>query len=179
MRVRIGLVALSAAMLAGGTAWGQAAPMPMEHHESKPPAPLSKSLEISVMGKSVTLTVADLQAMPQRTVTVHNGHNNMDESYTGVGVDDLLKKYGVTMEGPGAQQVYHSYVKAAGTDKYSVLYSASELQSGLHTGDSIVALSVNGKPLGADGEFKMVVAGEKKPARWVRNLSSLTYVTVQ
>ncbi len=31
----------------------------------------------------------------------------------------------------------------------------------------------------ADGKFKMVISGEKKPARWVRNLSSITVVTIE
>jgi hypothetical protein len=44
---------------------------------------------------------------------------------------------------------------------------------------SIVALGVDGTGRGDEGEFKMVVAGEKRPARWVRNLKSLTVVTVE
>lgn len=150
----------------------------MEKHEAKPPSTPSSSLVVTMNGKSATLSIADLQAMPQRTLTVHNGHSNVDETYSGVGVSDLLTKYGMTLENGGATKVYHSYVKAEGTDHYWVLYSASELAFGLHKGDSIVALSVNGMPLGADGAFKMVSADEKKPARWVRNLQSLTVVTV-
>jgi hypothetical protein len=42
-----------------------------------------------------------------------------------------------------------------------------------------VALGVDGKGLGDEGEFKIVIAGEKRPARWVRNLNSLTVVTVE
>ena len=158
---------------------GQQAPMePMhEHHDSKPSVP-SKSLVVTVNGKAAALSVTDLQAMPQRTLTVHNGHSNVDETYSGVGLGDLLEKYGMTLKGDGAQQIYHSYVRAEGTDGYWVLYSASELEFGLHIGDAVVALSVDGKPLGADGEFKMVSADEKKPARWVRNLKALTVVTL-
>ncbi len=157
---------------------GQQAPMePMEHHEHKPTTP-SKSLVVTVNGKPATLSVTDLQAMPQRTLTVHNGHSNVDETYSGVGLGDLLEKYGMTLKGDGAQKIYHSYVRAEGTDGYWVLYSASELEFGLHIGDAVVALSVDGKPLGADGEFKMVSADEKKPARWVRNLKALTVVTL-
>ena len=158
---------------------GQQAPMePMqEHHEHKPTTP-SKSLMVTVNGKTATLSAADLQAMPQRTLTVHNGHSNVDETYSGVGLSDLLEKYGMTLKGDGAQKIYHSYVRAEGTDGYWVLYSASELEFGLHIGDAVVALSVDGKPLGADGDFKMVSADEKKPARWVRNLKSLTVVTL-
>ncbi len=149
----------------------------MEKHEARPATP-SSSLTFTMNGKTATLSMADLQGMPQRTLTVHNGHSNVDETYAGVGLSDLLAKYGMTLENGGAAKVYHSYVKAEGTDHYWVLYSASELAFGLHIGDSVVALSMDGKPLGAEGAFKMVSADEKKPARWVRNLQSLTVVTL-
>ena len=166
----------------GGAATAVAQQAPAEpmhaHHDSKPATP-SKSLLVTVNGKSATLSMADLEALPQRTLTVHNGHTNVDETYTGVGLSDLLEKYGMTLKGDGAQKIYHSYVRAEGTDHYWVLYSASELELGLHIGDAVVALSMDGKPLGTEGDFKMVSADEKKPARWVRNLQSLTVVTLQ
>ena len=171
--------ALAVCACAGMNGFGQQTPTaPMqEHHDRKPSAP-SKSLVVTLNGKAATLSMADLQAMPQRTLTVHNGHSNVDETYTGVGLSDLLEKYGMTLQGAGAQKIYHSYVRAEGTDNYWVLYSASELEFGLHLGDAVVALSMDGKPLGADGDFKMVSADEKRPARWVRNLKSLTVVTL-
>jgi len=152
--------------------------MPMDHGSAKPAVP-SHTLTITANGKSVTMSMADLQALPQRTLRVHNGHNNQDETYTGVGLDDLLAKYGVSLANGNAHKVYHSYLKAEGTDKYWVLYSASEVIPELHTWDAIVAITVNGQPILADGEFRMVAGGERRPARWVNNLSSLTIVTLE
>jgi hypothetical protein len=40
--------------------------------------------------------------------------------------------------------------------------------------DVIVATSMDGKPLGADGELKLVSTADKKPERWVRNLAAIT-----
>ena len=68
-----------------------------------------------------------------QTLKVHNGHNNQDEVYTGVAPSDLLAKYGVALTDP--HKVYHTCVKAQGTDKYWVLYSASELEPSLATWD--------------------------------------------
>jgi hypothetical protein len=166
-------VAVAVLAMGLGVAKGQ-----MEAHEHKPSVP-STSLTVSVDGKPVSFTLAELQAMPQRTLKVFNAHTKMDESYSGVGVSDLLAKYGVTTEGGGAKRVYRSYVKAEGTDHYWVIYSASELEPSLHATDAIVALSADGKPLGEDGAFKLVTGSEKKPARWVRNLTALTLVTVE
>ena len=165
------------ALACGSMAHAQA-PATEEHHEHKVKVP-STSLTVMGGGKTMTFSVADLQAMPQRTLVVHNGHSNVDETYMGVGLSDLLAKFGWTMENGGAKKVYHSYVRAEGTDRYFVLYSASELEPALHTGDAIVALMVDGKPIVEDGKFKFVAEGEKKPARWVTNLSSLSFVTVE
>jgi len=151
--------------------------MPMDHGSAK--STPSHTLTVTANGKSATLTVADIKAMPQRTLRVHNGHNNQDETYTGVGLDDLLAKYGISLANGNAHKVYHSYLKAEGTDKYWVLYSASEVIPELHTFDAIIAISVNGEPILADGEFRIVAGGERRPARWVNNLSALTIVTLE
>ncbi len=173
-----GLMAL--AMSAGAEAQAQATQMPMGEHEQMPmkPSVPSTTLTVTIDGKATTLSVGDLQAMPQTTLTAKNGHNGKDESYTGVAVGDLLAKLGFTFDNKTAKRTYHSYVKAEGTDGYWVLYSASELTPVLRETASIVALTVDGKPLGDEGAFKMVIGGEKRPARWVRNLKALTVVTL-
>jgi hypothetical protein len=43
-----------------------------------------------------------------------------------------------------------------------------------HAGDVIVASSMDGKGLGADGNLKLISTEDKKPQRWVRNLSAIT-----
>ena len=146
----------------------------MNHAPGKP----STSLVVTVDGKAMTFTVAELKAMPQSTLTAKNGHTSVDETYLGVSVGELLAKCGFAFDSKTAKRVYHSYVRAEGTDGYWVLFSASELMPMLRETGSVIALGVNGKPLGDEGEFKIVIAGEKRPARWVRNLRSLTVVTV-
>jgi hypothetical protein len=168
-------------MAVAGTGWAQAAPPAgmQETHEHKAAAP-STTLALVVNGKTTTLSVADLQAMPQRTLTVHNAHTQVDETYMGVALSDLLAKQGITTaDAAGSRRVYHSYVRAEGTDHYWVLYSASEVEHAIHKGDVIVAVSMDGKPLADDGKFKLVATEEQKPARWVRNLQSLTFVTTE
>jgi len=175
---RLASAVLALTLSASAAAFAQMGSMPMDHGSTKPAVP-SHNLTVTVNGKSTTLTMADLKAMPQRTLRVHNGHNNQDETYTGVGLDDLLAKYGITLANGNAHKVYHTYVKAEGTDKYWVLYSASELIPELHTWDSIVAIAVNGQPFTSEGDFKIVSGGERRPARWVANLSTLTIVTLE
>jgi hypothetical protein len=72
-----------------------------------------------------------------------------------------------------------SYLKIEGTDKYWVVYSLTEVEASEHDGDVIVATSVDGKSLGADGDLKLVSSEDKKPQRWVRNLAAVTLVSAQ
>jgi len=43
----------------------------------------------------------------------------------------------------------------------------------------LVADSVNGKPLEADGALKLVISSDKRPQRWVQNLKSLMLRTIE
>jgi hypothetical protein len=152
----------------------QAAPMaPMAEHEHTPSTP-STSLTLTIDGKPTTLSVADLQAMPQKTVTVHNEHLKADETYTGVALNDLLAKYGFPIDKTTHRRMLRSYITAEGTDKYWVLYSVTEIEPTEHNADVIVATTLAGKPLGEDGQLKLVSTADKKPQRWVRNLTSIT-----
>ncbi len=137
-------------------------------------APPSTSLTLTIDNKPSTLSVADLQAMPQTTVIVHNEHTKVDESYTGVLLGALLANHGLPVDQTTHRKMLRSYLIAQGTDKYWALYSVTEIEFSEHTGNVIVATSINGKPLGKDGQFKLIDSGDKKPERWVRNLSAIT-----
>jgi hypothetical protein len=180
MKTAASLLCLMAAFLATTSSVGaraQTAPKaemgPMAGHDHAPAAP-STSLTLTLDGKATTLSVAELQGMPQKTVTVHNEHAKAEETYTGVLLGDLLAKYGFPVDKTTHQKMLRSYVVAEGTDKYWVLFSVTEVEGSEHNGEVIVATSIGGKPLGDDGQFKLVDSGDKKPQRWVRNLRSIT-----
>jgi hypothetical protein len=145
--------------------------MPEHDHA---PASVSTNLTLTIDGKATTLSVAELQAMPQKTVSVHNEHTKTDESYTGVPLGDVLAKYGFSVGQETHRKMLRSYLVAEGTDKYWVLYSMTEVESSEHDANVIVATSMNGKPLGDDGQLKLVDSADKKPQRWVRNLTAIT-----
>jgi len=171
---------LIAAVFAGlGTGRAQMAPGTMGTETATPPAPASTSLALTVDGKTTTFTVGDLSTMPQKTVSVHNEHTKMDESYSGVPLGDLLAKAGFTATKATQRKMLRSYLKVEGTDKYWVLYSVTEVEATEHSGDVIVATSMNGKPLGADGTLKLISTGDTKPQRWVRNLAAITMVAAE
>jgi hypothetical protein len=162
-------------LAATGSAHAQTAPggSAMTEHVHTP-APASTSLTLTIDGKATTLTVADLQAMEQKTVTVFNEHMKADETYSGVPLGVLLAKYGLPVDKTTHRKMLRSYLIAEGTDKYWVLYSVTEIEPSEHNGDVIVATTLGGKPLGEDGQLKLVDSNDKKPERWVRNLSAVT-----
>jgi len=58
-----------------------------------------------------------------------------------------------------------------------VVFALAELDSGILDSDIIVADTMDGAPLPAkQGPFRIVAPHEKRPARWVRMLKSITVV---
>jgi hypothetical protein len=49
----------------------------------------------------------------------------------------------------------------------------------VHDGTVLVADSEDGKPIADDGPLKLVATGEKRPARWVRNLVAIRVLTAE
>jgi hypothetical protein len=141
---------------------------------AKPAATPSTSLTLTVDGKATVFSPAELTAMPQKTVKVHNAHTSVDETYSGVLLGDLLVKAGFVADKTTQQKMLRSYLRVEGTDKYWVVYSLTEVEGSEHDGDVLVATSMDGKGLGAGGELKLVSTGDKKPQRWVRNLVAIT-----
>jgi len=123
----------------------------------------------------LVLTVADLKKMPRKTLSVVNPHDKKTETYEGVLLEELLQRAGV----PHGEQLHsHSmirYVLAEAEDGYRVIFSLAELDSGILESEVIVADTMDGAPLGPkQGPFRLVAPHEKRPARWIRMLKSIT-----
>ncbi len=137
-------------------------------------APANSSLKVTVNGQTNSLTLADLKALPRKTVTFHNLHTNADETYTGVSLTDLLAKYRAPTGDKLRGKALSDYIVATGSDGYKAVLSLAETDPSFHPGDVIVADSMNGQPLDAkSGPFKLVVTEDKRPARSVHNLVSI------
>jgi hypothetical protein len=130
-----------------------------------------EALKITFGDKSATWTVATLAGLPHVTVTVHNAHTKADETYSGVPLIALFTPLGVN-EKPNGKDL-RLYVVAEGSDLYEVVYSSGEITPDVSSSTVIVADRENGKPLTEDGPLKLIATGEKRPARWVRNLVAI------
>lgn len=141
-----------------------------------PPTSPSDELRVSAYTKneSLKLKVADLKAMPRTTVSVHNEHAKADETYTGVRLADLLAKMGAPLGHDLRGVGLSAYIVATGSDGYVAVIALAEADPSFHSGEVIVADTLNGAALDAkSGPFKLVVTEDKRPARWVRNLVSI------
>jgi hypothetical protein len=123
-------------------------------------------------GQVVTLTAADLDALPQASVTLsHEGHSF---TLTGARLDAVLAKVdaplGEGLRGPALADVV--LIKAS--DGYRVALSLGDVDPGVRPqtliGPVILADREGGKPLGKDGPFRLGVGGDLRPARSARNV---------
>jgi hypothetical protein len=149
----------------------------MDHHQASEPS--TQLMLRGLDGKTVSLTPEEVAALPHKTVSVFNSHTKANENYSGVALADLLAKIGVPHGEEVKGKLFMTAVIAEGTDKYSVLYALAEVDPSIHTGDVIVADSVDGQKLGKEGAFKMVSTEERRPARWVRNLTEISVIEVK
>jgi len=113
----------------------------------------------------LTLYAADLARM-QRTTAMLQDHEGKAHTYTGVPVQRILERAGVTTgtQLRGKNLVKYLLVKCA--DGYEVLFSLAELDSSFTNRSVILADEMDGQPLPlSSGPFRLVVPGEKKLAR--------------
>lgn len=148
----------------------------MDMPHSRPSGPVGP-LKITFGDKSAEWTPATLSALPHTTLTAYNEHAKADQTYSGVELIDLLKPLGVADKPHGKE--FRLYLVAEGSDGYQVVYSIGEVTPDVHIGKVLVADAQDGKPITDDGPLKLVAIGEKRPARWVRNLVAIRVLTAQ
>jgi len=125
----------------------------------------------------LSLSVADLGGFPRKTLKVTNEHTGKEETYQGVPLAEILKRAGVP-QGPALRgAALATYVRAEGEDGYSVVFSLAELDTGIQDSDVLVADTMDGGPIPDKlGPLRLIAPHEKRPARWVRMLRSITVV---
>src|ERR1700753_1579748 len=136
-----------------------AAGQQMEHSAPSPSTHLTiKTYE----GKTITLSPEELAALPHKSVSVFNAHSKANETYSGVALTELLSKVGVPLGENVRGKLFLTGIVASGMDGYGVLYSLAEVDPSIHTGDVIVADTLDGKKLDKEGGFKMVSSEESR-----------------
>jgi hypothetical protein len=135
----------------------------------------SNESAIVVTGENGTpqrFDAAALSALPVQTVKAE-AHGNKVEC-RGPALIDVLAKVGTPSGEALRGKNLALYVRVSAADGYRAVFSLAELDSGMRDAVPIVTASCNGGPLEAkDGPFRLVVPGEKRPARWVRQVTAI------
>ena len=135
-------------------------------------AQTAASLVVEWPGGRTTLTAAQLSALPRDSVRMRV-HDGPETVFTGPRLATLLRHAGVkvdSLRGRGTAQ----YLLAEATDGYRSVFSLGEVADDIGAGRAILADRMDGAPLPAsDGPFRIVVPGDKRPARSVRQVARL------
>lgn len=143
-------------------------------------APDSAALRIGgEVPRPMTITAADFAKLPHVRVSASE-HDKPAVAYEGVALLDVLKLAGVEV-GPalrGPQLATAVLLEAA--DGYRVVLSLAELDPGFRDKQVLLVDRADGKPLTAEvGPYRLVIPEEKRPARWIRQVRSISLVTIK
>jgi DMSO/TMAO reductase YedYZ molybdopterin-dependent catalytic subunit len=125
----------------------------------------------------LSLSLTDLGAFPRQILKVTNEHDGKQEIYEGALLADILKRAGVPQGSELRGPALATHVRADAEDGYSVVFSLAELDSGIGDSGVLVADTLNGEPIPDKlGPLRLIVPHDKRPARWVRMLRTITVV---
>jgi DMSO/TMAO reductase YedYZ molybdopterin-dependent catalytic subunit len=111
--------------------------------------------------------------MPHQSVSVtdeKNGH----EVYQGVPVVDLLRRAGAPLGSALRGTKMRLYVLVKARDSYAVVFALTEFDPAFTDRTILLAYSKAGQALGSvEGPLRLVVPGDKRRARWVRQVTDI------
>ena len=131
------------------------------------------------VGKPLTLTAADLKAMPRQKFEV-KAEDGTPHVYEGVLAGELLKRAGAPLGSDLRGNAIASYVVASATDGYQAVFSLAELDPAFTANDIMVADTIDGKPIPANqGPWRIVAPKDSRASRSVRLLQRLEVVRLR
>jgi DMSO/TMAO reductase YedYZ molybdopterin-dependent catalytic subunit len=141
--------------------------------------PAAGSIKVSGdVGRAITLSAADLAAMPQRSVTA--SAHDQSGTYTGVPLRDILTKAGVPAGADIRGPLLATSVIVTGADGYRAVFAIAELDPVFTDRVILLATQKDGAPLAENARpFQVIVPGELRPARWVRQVVSISVQTAR
>ncbi len=124
---------------------------------------------------SVPLDEAALATLPRTAVVVTAQGKTV--TCTGIRLSALLTRAGVLsaehLRGPALA----SYVLVTARDGHRVIYSLAELEPTLGNNNVVLVNQCDDKPLPDDsGPLRLIAPEEPRPARWLRQVQSITVV---
>jgi hypothetical protein len=121
-----------------------------------------------------------LAGLPRETATLLDEKTNRRVTYEGVPVEEILNKAGLPQGKSLRGKALATYLLADAKDGYQVVFSLGELDPSLSGMRAIIADRREGQPLADyEGPLRLVIDGDKLPARSVRMLEKLEVVRLR
>lgn len=132
----------------------------------------------SADGKQTVLSRAEIGALPEVKITA-TAHGE-SATFEGPLLRSVLEKGGVALGETLRGKAMVSCLLVEAADGYRVVIALPELDAGFTDKQVILAVLRNGKPLDEkEGPYRIVIPDEKRPARWVREVTTLKIVEVK
>lgn len=140
--------------------------------KAQPSAP-SLAVEGEVV-KPLKLGISDLNSLKQTEVNATD-HGGQQRVFKGVALFDILSTAGVTLGSQLRGKNLLKYVEVRAADGYEVIFALPEIDPEFTAQTILLAYEVDGKSLPkGEGPFRLVVPYDKKHARWVREITTIT-----
>ncbi len=128
-------------------------------------------------GPTVKLGAAELGKL--KRLTVKTSDHGTEATFEGFALMDVLKVAGVDFGEKLSGKRLSSVLVVEGADKYRGVFALPELDAAFMEKMILVADKRDGKPLAdPEGPWRLVVPGEKRASRWVRQVVSFKIVAV-
>jgi hypothetical protein len=134
---------------------------------------VAASASAAALPVHVAIGAATFREFARQTVMATDEHG-ITASYGGVALRDVLTKAGVPAGQAIRGPVMLDVVVVGASDGYRVVFALPELDPAFTDRVVIIADTRDGAPLPArEGPYQLIVPGDKRPARWVRQVTGL------
>lgn len=144
-------------------------------HGADVPTDRVAAVQVTVGGKVTVVDAAVLSGLPHVEV-VAAAHDEPAGTWRGVALADVLQRAGVALDKPLRGRQLATFVRVTASDQYQVVFGLSDLDPTLGHTQVLLVDQRDGKTLEKDGPYRLLVPGDKRPARWVRNVASIEVV---
>jgi len=123
--------------------------------------------------KPLKLTTKDVGKYPQSEVKARD-REGKEHAYKGTLLSVVLDSAGVTLGKQLRDKNLAKYILIKAVDGYEVIYALPEIDPEFTSNTVLLTTHVDGKPLPkGEGPFRLVNPIDKKPARWVREITTI------
>jgi len=127
--------------------------------------------------KPLTLTRDNLVGMFKQDEIRTTDKDGKEHVFKGVKLISILDSAGVTLGGQLRGQNLAKYVLIKAVDGYQVVFSIAEIDEGYSAQTILLAYDIDDAPLPkGEGPFRMIVPGDKRHARWIREITTIKVI---